>query len=304
MANTNENSDTQVPSQRTVHPMVTRRRGMLAFALNLYGANYVRLAYALALSAKATQRTASDLSVVVLDPADVPSSWRAAFDAVIPLAEIGADLSHPGRNAYRAYQASPYEETVLLDADTLLGPDLSPWWAVLEGADIAPTKRTVDHCGHPYASNPYLALVSARGLPEADNGVFFFRRSATAEALFKAAHEIAMHWEDAAHDAFGRPNLPYASDIVLSLALAKTGIQTPTATVGAITVPTFVNMKPRLIKMPESEDFDWRPRYPFTLGGRGEIAVGGVPLPAPLHYHLAHIISDALIAHYERVVGL
>jgi hypothetical protein len=88
-----------------------RKRGFFTFAQN--GTHdYVRMAYALALSLKATQTDVPYLSIGVTPGQVVPEKYKWAFDEIIeiPWGDAAKTSSWKLENEWKAYHMTPYEE--------------------------------------------------------------------------------------------------------------------------------------------------------------------------------------------------
>ena len=102
-------------------------QGYLVIAQN--NANdYVRQAYALALSIKATQPNINNISLVTDDT--VPEQYLSAFDKIIPIpfGDAASSSSWKVENRWKLYHASPYDETIVLDVDMLVLDNIENVW--------------------------------------------------------------------------------------------------------------------------------------------------------------------------------
>ena len=91
--------------------------------------DYLKLAYALALSIKATQTEVSNISVLTSEDVKVPDKYKEVFDEIISI-PWSTDLE-PGPRFYNepmTYWLTPYEETIKLEADMLMVKDLWNIW--------------------------------------------------------------------------------------------------------------------------------------------------------------------------------
>ena len=85
---------------------------------------YVDMATALAESIKKTQGEVSGISIITDQPCD-----SKLFDHVIPVGiDITSNTAWKIHNRAFFYDLSPYDETVILDADMLFIDDVSHWW--------------------------------------------------------------------------------------------------------------------------------------------------------------------------------
>src|SRR5271157_3807356 len=98
-----------------------RERGFLTIAQNSADTDYIRLAYGLALSLKATQKENGYLSILVTPGTIVNKEYRWAFDEIIeiPWGDNATASRWKLENEWKAYHVTPYRETIKLDADML-----------------------------------------------------------------------------------------------------------------------------------------------------------------------------------------
>ena len=116
-------------------------KGFLVLAQNSNNIDYVRQAYALALSIKLSQTTVSDISIITNDP--VPEDYKSVFDQIIPIPWIDSSTQSRFKveNRWKVYHCSPYEETIVLDSDMLVLEDLTSYWEKLQKY----SSRLTDH---------------------------------------------------------------------------------------------------------------------------------------------------------------
>src|SRR5690606_10762883 len=114
-------------------------KGYLALAQNTKKDDYVRMAYALALSIKNSQSKVDKFCLATdMDPKDIPAKYKQVFDDIVPIPWIdhAADSKWKIENKWKYYYMTPYDETVVLDTDMLFPADISAWWDNLSDKDI------------------------------------------------------------------------------------------------------------------------------------------------------------------------
>ena len=126
-------------------------KGYIVIAQNSADTNYVRMAYALALSLKITQSKVSNLSICVEDKSTVPEKYKKVFDQVIeiPWTDDAKESDWKIDNKWKYYYMTPYDETVILDADMIFPTDVSHWWDSLEEKDVWATTNIKTFRGEP-----------------------------------------------------------------------------------------------------------------------------------------------------------
>ena len=119
-------------------------KGYLIFAQNTESVDYVRQAYTQALSIKHTQPNINSVSLCTLGKVD--KRYQKGFDNIIqiPDKDDAKDSAWKIENRWKALKMSPYEETVVLDADMLFTSNVEHWWDNLEKQDISFTGNVLD----------------------------------------------------------------------------------------------------------------------------------------------------------------
>lgn len=281
-----------------------RQRGFLTFAQNGRD-DYLRMAYALALSLRATQ-TEPYLSVVITPGMPVPAKYRDVFDEVIdvPWIDEAKDSLWKLENEWKAYHITPYAETIKLDADMLFTSDISDWWPLLGRQDVVGCTTVETYRGESITSDFYRKCFTANGLPNLYSAFLYFRISAQAEAFFDLAQVIYHNWQrffGEFLEPITRPQF-VSTDVVFALAAKLT----EDCTCPSSPVPRFVHMKSRVQNWPEpiAADDDWLRHVPVTLADDVMLKIGRYRQYLPLHYHQKAFLTDAIIATYERALGL
>ena len=100
-------------------------RGVLLFAFNTDKVNYYEMAVA---AAKRANQFLNLPVTLVTDESSLPNNPDYVFDC-IKIATVQTDnINHNGiwynKGRYRAYELSPYDETLLLDTDYLINSDM------------------------------------------------------------------------------------------------------------------------------------------------------------------------------------
>lgn len=281
-----------------------RQRGFLTFAQN-GGDDYLRMAYALALSLRATQ-TEPYLSVVITPGMTVPAKYREVFDEVIdvPWIDEAKDSAWKLENEWKAYHITPYVETIKLDADMLFTSDISDWWPLLGRQDMVGCTTVETYRGEVITSDFYRKCFTANDLPNLYSAFLYFRIGEQAEDFFDLAQVIYHNWRrffGEFLEPITRPQF-VSTDVVFALAAKLTeGCIWP-----SLPVPRFVHMKSRVMNWPEpiAADDDWLRHVPVTLTDDARLKLGRYCQYLPLHYHRKAFLTDAIIATYERCLGL
>ena len=108
-------------------------KGYLILAQNKSSTDYVQMAYVLALSIKTSQKEVTSVSLITDVPDAVPEHYRAVFDQIIEIPWYDDALTSEWKieNRWKIDHITPYEETILLDADMLFLTSVDDWWGYL-----------------------------------------------------------------------------------------------------------------------------------------------------------------------------
>jgi len=219
-------------------------RGFLVIAQNS-SVNYVRQAYALALSIKATQPTVNNISIVTNDI--IPDEYVWVFDKVIPIPFGDAAEASEWKieNRWKLYHATPYDETIVLDTDMLVLNDIEFVWKYVNGRDLFFTSQVLDYKHRIIADTTYRKVFLENNLPNLYCGMFYFKKSDTALEFFKMVEFITNNWQRIYYDNAPKQMQKFFSmDVTVAIAAKILGIDE--AIVNQNSPFTFVHMKPAI----------------------------------------------------------
>lgn len=282
-----------------------RDRGFFVFAQN-GKTDYLRLAYVLALSLKATQKEHGYLTVAVTPGTEVPDHYRAVFDEVLEVIWLdeAADSEWKLENEWKAFHMTPYRETIKLDADMLFTTDISHWWDILARQDVWACTDVETYRGDLITSDVFRKVFTENDLPNVYTAFLYFKANDEAMELFQMAEIIYHNWQKFFYEYLDETRPNYVStDVVFALAIKLLG-RADEFTFPAFPAPRFVHMKTQLQGWPEGASENWLTHLPCIVTPELEVRVGRYKQVLPLHYHLKEVITDEIIATYEKALGL
>jgi hypothetical protein len=196
-------------------------RGALIFAFNNEHIDYVAMA---AWSARNIHRHLGIPVCVVTDSDSIRTDYE--FDQVIAAAPQGSnwrnfgDIPQPctwyNGNRVDAYALSPWDQTLVLDADYVVASDqLSCLWQVDQ--DFLAHRWAWEVTGvDGFEQNNFFGL---HRMPMSWATVMMFRRSHQAELMFGCMNMIRANWDHYRH-LYGVTTSTYRNDIALSIAMS------------------------------------------------------------------------------------
>lgn len=267
----------------------------------------MRLAYALALSLRASQTTVPFLAVGVTPGTSIPDAYRRVFDAVIDIPGVDEASASDWKleNEWKAYAMTPYVETIKLDADMLIPSDLTDWWQLFYAAqrDVWPCTTAVTYRGEVVTSDFYRTAISHNDLPNVYSGFMYFKQSVVAKRLFALVELIFHEWTSFAERFLNemRPDR-CSTDVAFALAMKLLGLAENNTESWH---PGMVHMKTRVQNWYSCQfDENWLTHIDAYLSDDLVLKVGAHRQVLPFHYHLKDFMSDDIIQTYERKLGM
>jgi len=256
--------------------------------------DYVRMAYALAMSLKLTQKTNNKLSVIVNKDSEIPEKYRKVFDKVIPIDVPKEDWKI--QNKWRYFELTPYDETIVLDTDMLFFHDYTIWWKILQnGPDINFTTSVRNYRGELITSDFYRLVFTLNQLPNVYTALFYFRKTKKVDDYFHWLQLIFENWKEAYGRLLKEPPDFLSGDIAYAI-VAKTFLEEYGGN-----VLTFIHMRSKL----QNENFfkPWNKElssFFTTYHGPIELKVNNFNQIYPFHYLEKDFLTDEVIKLYEE----
>lgn len=283
-------------------------RGYLTIAENGPSGDYLRMAYALALSLKATQASVNNLSVAVTPGTDVPPYYREVFDQVIelPWEDHAVNELWKIHNKWKVFHITPYDETVLLDADMLFPLDVSGWWDFLARKDAWVCTNIKTYRGETPLRNPYRTQWNINRLPDIYTAFFYFKKVDLVYDYFKIVEKVYKDWDFFYHTraSWGQifPDFPknVSGDLAFSVAMRLMDT-THLFTDSVIDIPAFVHMKSKVQNILSDQWMDekWTEHLLPIVREDGSIMISNYMQNYPFHYHDKSFLTDDVIANLE-----
>lgn len=278
-------------------------KGYLILAQNTDKTDYIRMAYALALSIKNTQSTVNSVAIATTDP--VPEKYRHAFDHIIeiPWTDHAALSKWKIENKWKYYYMTPFDETVMLDADMLFPQDISHWWDFMSQKDIWIADRPRTFKGEIITSTKYRDCFVSNELPNVYTAFMYFKKTEMSAELFSLLEIIFSNWERFFYEYMDETRPRHLSgDVAYALAIKLLGIEAECF--GNFEhLPSFVHMKSYLQNVDEkfiSED--WTKNLPTYFADDGTFKIGNYEQFLPFHYHVKSWLTNDIISTLEKRV--
>ena len=277
-------------------------RGYLIIAQDSQNIDYHRMAYALALSIKNSQSSVNQVCLATdRDIKTLPKTYKV-FDKIvnIPWGDHAADAKWKINNKWKYYYMTPFDETVILDADMLFTSDISDWWDTLSQKNIFATSSPITYRGEVIVDNSYRKTFTNNELPNVHTAFMYFKKNETAAELFKLVETIFNNWELFFYEFLDETRPKFLSgDVAYALAMKILGIENEC--ISNHSVPSFVHMKSKLQNIPhEYITDDWTLHIPTSYTKDGALKVGNYQQYLPFHYQIKEWLTDDILKKLEE----
>lgn len=273
-------------------------RGFLTIAQNTAEVDYLRLAYAQAMSIKLTMPD-SQYCVVVDEDTEkqITDKHRNLFDNIVVLDEDYAKQDDwKLANEWQVFNLSPYKETIKVESDILFTRSITHWWHAFRLRDIVLSVGTKNFKGDSATSRVYRRIFDANQLPDVYNGLMYFRYSETASEFFDIAEQVFKQWETVKENVLKGFSYEEAStDVVYAIAAKTLGVER--CTLPDCDFINFTHMKNAINDWPD--DKPWNEMIMTELD-LPMIRINNVNQYHPVHYQDKNWLTDEIIERYEE----
>lgn len=273
-------------------------RGFLTIAQNTDGVDYLRLAYAQAMSIKLTMPDSQ--YCVIVDKStneQITDEQRLVFDHVQVLDKDYAKQDEwKLANEWQVFNLSPYKETIKVESDILFTRSIEHWWHAFRLRDIVLSLGTRDFKGKQAKSRVYRKIFDANQLPDVYNGLMYFRYSKTASEFFEIAEQVFKQWETVKENILKGFSYEEAStDVVYAITAKTLGVEL--CTLPDCDFINFTHMKNAINDWPD--DKSWTEMI-MTEIDLPMIRINNVNQYHPVHYQDKNWLTDEIIERYKE----
>lgn len=114
----------------------------------------------------------------------------------LPHGDIAPNSDWKLINDWQVYEASPYDETIKIEADMFLPRSVEHWWDILSINDVTVCTTIRNYKGKISDCRWYRGFIDDNQLPDVYNGLTYFKKSKQAETFFKIVRDVFENWEE------------------------------------------------------------------------------------------------------------
>jgi len=249
---------------------ILAERGYLIPAIDTESIDYLGCAVQLARSIRRWHPDA-DISVITVRRSSDP-----VFNHVLPLPH--GDLEGYA-NDWQCFEATPYRQTIKLEADMIMTSPFDHWWTLFEQRDVVISQGCRNIYNQPADSRYYRQLFDRNHLPDVYNAITYWRRSQVAQNFFHLVRTIFENWHDYRR-LLKQPDEEPSTDVVYAMAAVLIGPEQVTLPSGL--GPTIVHMKQHIIRTLTE---DWTQELVWENTDSG-LRINTVAQSGAVHYHI------------------
>jgi len=249
-------------------------RGYLIVATNTVCTDYVDCSVTLA---KTIKYWHPDAKICLLtNSTENPASHLFDYVREFP---FPITVENPYANDWQVFHATPFRETIKLEADMLITSPVDHWWTMLRNRDVVVSTGCRDWKDRRASARHYRQVFDANHLPDVYNAITYWRLSETAQEFFVTVRNIFENWPQ--YRAMLKfPEAAPSTDVVYAMAAQLIGPER--CTMPFASYPTIIHMK-RHIQHLQREDWTEEMLWEYR---NYELRVNTVMQHGAFHYHV------------------
>ena len=186
-------------------------------------------------------------------------------------------------NDWQMFAASPYRQTIKLEADMIAAGPIDHWWTLFEHRDVVISQGCRNFYNQSGTSRYYRKIFDANGLPDVYNAVTYWRLSKTAQDFFMIVRSIFEHWAEY-RTLLKFPDEEATTDVVYAMAAQIIGVENCTLPAGL--GPQIVHMKKYINPI---QGTDWTQELVWE---NNPLRINTVAQHGFVHYHVKEWINE------------
>lgn len=273
-------------------------KGFCILAQNNTKTDYVRQAYALALS---IHKFNNKQKVSIITNDKVHPKYQHVFDHIIeiPWTDQAEETDWKIENRWKVYHASPYDQTIVMDADMLVLNNIEHWWTELSKRDLFFVSNVKTFSGDVASSRYYRKVFDANKLPNLYSAIYYFKKNKRTQKFFTMLELIMTNWELFYGKYAGKDYQKWCS-VDVSCAIASKLLGNETEITQPNSFITFTHMKPHLQNWNDVPE-KWTSAIGQYLLPDGTLMLGNYKQNNVLHYVEDEFLNDTMLQRIEQI---
>ena len=207
---------------------------------------------------------------------------------MLPYGDQAPDTNWKLQNDWQVYEASPYDDTIKLEADMIIPRNIEHWFDVMSVRDVVVCTKIRNFKQEISDCRVYRRLIDDNQLPDVYNAITYFKKSDTAKKFFSIIRDVFENWSEYKKILKCNPEEKCTTDWAYSIACHILGVENTT-------LPNFeelsmVHMKQWVNGLPTE---NWTDTLIYEILPN-QIRLNTCPQLYPFHYHIKNF-SDKLV---------
>jgi hypothetical protein len=268
---------------------ITDERGFLIVAVNDQQHDYILCAEKLANSLKFWH---PEIPVCLLTDRPLVNN---NFDYIktLPMGDQCVGQNWKLANDWQVWSASPFRNTIKLEADMLLTSDIGHWWTLLQKNQVVISTGARDFYNQSSKSRFYRNTIDENQLPDVYNAITYWRLGTLSKEFFQLVRNIFENWNQYRSILKFSDERP-TTDLVYAVAAQIIGPE-------KVTLPNLdflkiVHMKKHVIPI---RGQDWTKELVWEFDG-DQFRINTIAQTGFVHYHIKEWANK--IEKFSRVV--
>ena len=112
---------------------------------------------------------------------------------MLPYGDQAPDTNWKLQNDWQVYEASPYDETIKLEADLFIPRNIEHWFDVMSIQDVVVCTKIRNFKQELSDCKVYRRFIDDNNLPDVYNAITYFKKSDLSKEFFNKVKEIYLH---------------------------------------------------------------------------------------------------------------
>ena len=208
---------------------------------------------------------------------------------MLPYGDQAPNTNWKLQNDWQVYEASPYDETIKLEADMIIPRNIDHWWNILSYKDIVVCNKIRNFKNELSDVRVYRRFIDENNLPDVYNAITYFKKSETSKKFYEIIKDVFENWDEYKSILKCNPKELCTTDWAYSIACHIIGTE-------KTTMPDFdefsmIHMKQWVNGLPTE---NWTDTLIYEILPN-QIRINTYPQMYPFHYHIKNF-SDKIIS--------
>jgi hypothetical protein len=198
---------------------------------------------------------------------------------------------------WQVFYATPFRQTIKLEADMLITQPIDHWWNWFEHRDVVISKGIRNYQNTIATTRAYRGLFDDNDLPDVYNSITYWRKSALAAEFFNIVKTLFENWTVARTALAYCDTVDANTDMIYAIAAKMIGEEKVTL---PYLWPNMIHMK-CAANWIQNESYPWIDQAVWEFDN-GKIRINTIEQQWPFHYHHKEFAHEAE-KHYDELLG-